>query len=89
MANIDRPSFIAELPSVSEFSSVEKADQYCYYLRTVIDRHAPPSLRKVIAHYSSPWIEPIRDVLYMAKRERRQVERKWRNTKLTIVKDLY
>ena len=26
MANIDRPSFIAELSSVSEFSSVEKAN---------------------------------------------------------------
>ena len=25
----------------------------------------------------------------MAKRERRQAERKWRNTKLTIFKDLY
>ena len=28
MANIDRPSFNAELSSVSEFSSVEKANQY-------------------------------------------------------------
>ena len=29
IANIDRPSFIAELSSVSEFSSVEKASQIC------------------------------------------------------------
>ena len=29
IANIDRPSFIAELSSVSEFSSVEKASQFC------------------------------------------------------------
>ena len=29
------------------------------------------------------------DELFMAKRERRQAERKWRNTKLTIFKDLY
>ena len=29
IANIDRPSFIAELSSVSEFSSVEKANQFC------------------------------------------------------------
>ena len=27
--------------SVSEFSSVEKANQFCDYLRTVIDKHAP------------------------------------------------
>ena len=55
----------------------------------VLDKHAPPSLRKVITHSSSPWSESIRDELFIAKRERRQAERKWRNTKLTIFKDLY
>ena len=47
IAKIDRPSFIAELSGVSEFSSVENANQFCDVLRTVIDKHAPPSLRKV------------------------------------------
>ena len=88
IANIDRPSFIAELSSVSEFSSVEKANHICDFLRTVLDRHAPPSLQKDITHNSSPWFESIRDELFIAKRERRQAERKWRNTKLTIFKDL-
>ena len=46
MANIDRPSFIAELSSVSEFSSVENASQYCDFLRTPLDKHAPHYLRK-------------------------------------------
>ena len=58
-------------------------------MRTVLDKHAPPSLRKVITHSSSPWFESIRDELFIAKRERRQAESKWRNTKLTIFKDLY
>ena len=89
IANIDHPSFIAELYSVSEFSSVEKANQYSDFLRTVLDKHAHPSLPNVITHNSSPWLELIRDELFMAKRERRQAERKWRNTKLTIFKDLY
>ena len=44
MANIDCPSFIAEHSSVSEFSSVEKANLYCDFLRTVLDKHAPHSL---------------------------------------------
>ena len=61
IANIDRPSFIAELSSVSEFSSVENSNQFCYFLRTVLDKHAPPSLQKVITHSSSPWFESIRD----------------------------
>ena len=54
MVNNDRPLFIAELSSVSEFSSVEKANQFCDCWRTVLDKHAPPSLRKVINHISSP-----------------------------------
>ena len=89
IANIDRPSFIAELSSVWEFSSVENANQFCDFLRTVLDKHAPPSLRKVITHSSSPWFESISNELFIAKRERRQAERKWSNTKLAIFKDLY
>ena len=89
IANIDRPSFIAELHSVSEFSSVENANQFCDFLHTVLDKHAPTYLRKAMSHNSSPWFESIRDELHMAKRERRQAERKLRNTKFTILKDLY
>ena len=89
IANTDRPSFIAELSSVSEFSSVENANQFCDFLRTVIDKHTPPSLRNVVTHNSSPWFESIRDELSIARRDRRQAEKKWRNTKLTIFKDLY
>ena len=89
MANIERSSLNVELSSVSEFSSVEKANQYCDSLRTVLDKHAPPSLRKFSTHNSSPWFESIRDELFMANRERRQAEKKLWNTKLTIFKDLY
>ena len=46
-------------------------------------------MRKIVTHSSSPWFESIRDELFIAKRERRQAERKWRNTKLAIFKDLY
>ena len=88
MANIDRPSYIAELFSVSEYSSVEKANQFCYSLRAALNKHAPPSLRKVITHNFSRWFELIRDEHFMAKGERHQTERKWRNTKLSIFKDL-
>ena len=41
MANTDRPSFIAELSNVSEFSSVEKVNKYCETLCTVQDKYAP------------------------------------------------
>ena len=45
--NIDHPSFIAEPSSVSEFSSVEKANQYCDYLRTVLDNSQLLSMVRV------------------------------------------
>ena len=61
IAKIDRPSFIAELSSVSEFSSVENANHLWHFLRTVLDKHAPPSLRKVMTHNCSPWFESMRD----------------------------
>ena len=59
-ANIDRPSFIAEHSSVSEFSSVENANQFCDFLCTVLDKHVPTSLQKDITHNSSTWLESIR-----------------------------
>ena len=57
IANIDRPSLIFELSSVTEIKSVENANQFYYLLRIVLDVHAPPSLRNVITHSSSPWFE--------------------------------
>ena len=89
IAKIDHPSFIDELYSVSEFSSVEKMNKHCEFLCTVVDKHPPHSLQKVINHKSSPWFESIRHELFMAKRERCQAKWKLRNTKLTIFKDLY
>ena len=89
MVDIDLPSSNAELSKDSEFSSVEKANQFCDFLRAVLDRHAPPSLQKVITHNSSPWFELIRDELFIDKRERRQAEWEWRSTQFTIFKDLY
>ena len=83
IANIDRPSFIADLCSVSELSSVENANLFCESLRTEIDKHASHS------HDSSPWFESLSDELFMAMRERRQAERNWRKMKLIIFKDLY
>ena len=51
--------------------------------------HFDNPLQSLTTHNSSPWFESIRDDLFIAKRKRCQAERKWRNTKLTIFKDLY
>ena len=62
-------------------------NQYCDFLPTILDKHAPPSLPKVRNHY--PWCESTRDELFEANRERCQAEVNRRNTKLTIFIDLY
>ena len=41
-----------------------------------------PSLRKVITHSTSPWSEPMRYELFMAKRERRLAEKKMEEHKV-------
>ena len=64
-------------------------NQYCDFLLTVLDKHVPPSLLRVINPDSSPWFESITYELFKEKRERRQEERKWRNTKQAIFNDLY
>ena len=86
MGKIDRPLFIVEISSVSQFSFVEKANHYCDFLRIVLDKHTLPFLRNVINHNSSPWFESIRYKLFKAKRERRQADR---NTNIAILKDMY
>ena len=39
------------------------------FLCTVLDKHVPPSLQKVMNHNSYPWFESIRDELFIAMRE--------------------
>ena len=73
MANIDCPSFNAELSSVQSLHLLTRQTS-SVTLRTVLDKHSPPSLREVIIHFS-PCFESIRDELFIAKRERRQAER--------------
>ena len=55
--------------------NVEKANQYCDFLRTVLDKHAPPSLRKVVNHNSSPWSESTKYDLLIAERKKQITEK--------------
>ena len=89
---VDRSVFAGDLTAglaASPSPSAEHADQYCASLRSVLDRHAPPTKRKVTERPSSPWFSLVSEELLVAKRERRQAERRWRRTGLTVFKDLY
>ena len=78
---------------------VEAASQQCSYsdlmhlvdvyndgLCCLLDRHTPSVTRHVRDRPSAPWMtEEIRE----ARRRRRQAERRWRETRLTVHREIY
>ena len=55
-------------------------------LRQVLDRHAPLTTRRVSNRPSAPWKT---DGIKSAKRELRRAERQWRDTRLTMHREIY
>ena len=87
---IDRSAFVADLETeLVGIGHSLSADQYNVTLLSVLDKHAPAAKSRVTERMSSPWFGLVREDLLEAKRIRRQAERKWRNTNLTVFKDLY
>ena len=87
---IDRSAFVADLETeLVGIGHSLSADQYNVTLLSVLDKHAPAAKSRVTERMSSPWFGLVREDLLEAKRSRRQAERKWRNTNLTVCKDLY
>ena len=73
----DGPDLETELVGIGHSLS---ADQYNVTLLSVLDKHAPAAKSRVAECMSSPWFGLVRED---------QAERKWRNTNLTVFKDLY
>ena len=87
---IDRSAFVADLETeLVGIGHSLSADQYNVTLLSVLDKHAPAAKSRVTERTSSPWFGLVREDMLEAKRIRRQAERKWRNTNLTVFKDLY
>ena len=86
---IDRQAFKLDLASQLNAINCTSADQYNNIVRSVLDNHAPVTKRKVVDRTSSPWFCLVSEQLLEAKRMRRQAERKWLSTGLTVFKDLY
>ena len=87
--NIDRTSLSEDLKSVFSAIPCPSADQYSNILSSALDKHAPATKRKVVERKSSPWFSLVSEKLLDAKRKRRQAERKWLSTGLTVFKDMY
>ena len=83
--------FQADIKSFAETADDQCADPglldvYDTGLRQVLDRHAPLTTRRVSDRPSAPWMT---DGIKAAKRELRRAKRQWRDTRLTVHREIY
>ena len=83
--------FQADIKSFAETAGNQCADPglldvYDTGLRQVLDRYTPLTTRRVSDRPSAPWMT---DGIKAAKRELRRAERQWRDTRLTVHREIY
>ena len=70
--------------------SISNLDEYVELLNTsltsLIEKHAPLLTKKIVLRPSNPWYN---DELHEAKHLKRKLERKWKQSKLTVDHEIY
>ena len=67
-------------------SAASLLEQYDTTLSALLGKHAPVQTRTITVRPKVPWFS---GEIKMAKQKRRQLERKWRQSRLTIYRDLF
>ena len=84
---IDTGAFKQDLShTVSQVSSIS---DYNNHLCSVLDKHVPLCRCTVRTRKPTPWFSSIAEQFSELKRERRQAERRWLKSKLTVHKQIY
>ena len=87
LKKIDTSAFKQDLShAVSQVSSIS---DYSNHLCSVLDKHAPLCRCTVHTRKPMPWFSSIAEQFCELKRERRQAERWWFKSKLTVHKQIY
>ena len=87
LKKIDTGAFKQDLShAVSQVSSIS---DYNNHLCSVPDKHAPLCRCTVRTRKPTPWFSSIAEQFCELKRERRQAERRWLKSKLTVHKQIY
>ena len=68
----------SDLCNITSNDCNEVAELYNNCMRSILDRHAPMTSKRVFARPSAPWMSSN---IIEAKRQRRKAERKWRSSK--------
>ena len=87
LKKLNMPAFKADVSKA--VAGLVTADQFESRLRETLDVHAPSSRVKEGREKSSPWYPEIATDLRNAKQEKRQAERRWLTTGLTIHKQIF
>ena len=67
-------------------SAASLLDQYDDTMSALLDKHAPLQTRTITVRPKVPWFNGD---IKMAKQKRRQLERRWRHSRLTIHLDIF
>ena len=86
---ITRNALKRDIAAIVDTQPELTAQQLNEELRTLLDKHAPATRRRVPAGRSSPWYASVSQELRSAKRQRRRAERRWLKTGLTVDKQIY
>ena len=83
LKSLDLVAFKNDIPSsdlcnIASNDCNEVAELYDNCMRSILDRHAPMTSKRVFTRPSAPWMSSN---IMEAKRQRRQAERKWRSFK--------
>ena len=87
LKKIDTSAFKQDLSH--EVSQVSSISDYNNHLCSVLDKHAPLCRCTVRTRKPTPWFSNIAEHFYELKRERRQADRRWLKSKLTVHKQIY
>jgi hypothetical protein len=91
LKSIDPDAFLAEIRELSLLVSPSDSldglvQQYNDGLRSVLDKHAPLRLKKVVLRPTVPWWS---NEINREKRKVRKAERVWRRRKLAVLFEIY
>ena len=86
---IDRHQLASEINLKLASIVTPTADTFHHCLWALLNKHSPVSSKLVQVRKCSPWYNSISDLLRNAKIKRRQAERHWLTSGLTVHKEIY
>ena len=89
ISSIDKDEFRQNLQTEISPLSCPSAEIFHSTIGAILDKHAPVTKKEIKPAKSDPWYPLIKNDLKDAKQKRRQAERKWLKSRLTVFEQIY